>query len=192
MFNEIDENFDDVAIRTFKVNLPAEHGLRKSMTGKPVKSVRQLIDRIDKYKRVEEDQQQEKGKAKVVLQDIRDFRLDQYNNNRPWRDFVGQFAFTAAQVINTIGQGGQAGSGAQGNTSTRSHLGTISVILATPGRTDSQPSRMMSVAQPSTGDSPPNSKKARSKGQPALSFSEEHTIGTLQPHDDALVVSLRI
>ena len=33
MFNEIDGDFDDVAIRTFKVGLPAEHGLRKSLTG---------------------------------------------------------------------------------------------------------------------------------------------------------------
>ena len=56
MFNEIVGDFDDVAIRTFKVGLPAEHGLRKSLTGKPVTSVRQLMDRIDKYKRVEEDQ----------------------------------------------------------------------------------------------------------------------------------------
>ena len=50
MFNEIDGNFDDVAIRIFKVGLPAEHGLRKSLIGKLVKSVRQLMDRIDKYK----------------------------------------------------------------------------------------------------------------------------------------------
>ena len=56
MFNEIDGDFDDIAIRTFKVGLPTEHGLRKSLTRKPVTSVRQLIDWIDKYKRVEEDQ----------------------------------------------------------------------------------------------------------------------------------------
>ena len=55
MFNEIDGNFDDVAISTFKVGLPAEHGLRKSLTGKPVTSVRQLMDQIDQYKKVEED-----------------------------------------------------------------------------------------------------------------------------------------
>ena len=40
MFIEIDGNFNDVAIRTFKVGLPAEHDLRKSLTRKPVKSVR--------------------------------------------------------------------------------------------------------------------------------------------------------
>ena len=39
MFNEINDNFDDVAIKTFKVGLPTEHGLSKSLTGKPVSSV---------------------------------------------------------------------------------------------------------------------------------------------------------
>ena len=39
MFNEIDSDFDDVAIRNFKVGLPAEHGLRKSLTGRPATSV---------------------------------------------------------------------------------------------------------------------------------------------------------
>ena len=67
MFNEIDGDFDGMAIRTFKVDLPTEHGLRKYLTDKPVTNVRQLMDRIDKYKMVEEDQQQGKGKAKVTL-----------------------------------------------------------------------------------------------------------------------------
>ena len=74
MFNEIDGNFDDVAMRTFKVGLPAEHDLRKSLTRKPVRSMCQLMDRIDEYKRVEEDQQQRKGKAKVIPQERRDFK----------------------------------------------------------------------------------------------------------------------
>ena len=55
MFNEIDSDFDEVAIKTFKVSLPAEHGLRKSLTGKPVTSLRQLMDRVGKYKRIEDD-----------------------------------------------------------------------------------------------------------------------------------------
>ena len=57
MFNKINGNFDDMAISTFKVGLPVEHDLRKSLTRKPVRSVRQIIDRIDEYKRVVEDQQ---------------------------------------------------------------------------------------------------------------------------------------
>ena len=56
MYNEIDGNFDDISLNTFKSSLPTEHGLRKSLTGKPTTSVRQLMDRIDKYKRVEENQ----------------------------------------------------------------------------------------------------------------------------------------
>ena len=55
MFNEIDGNFDDMAIRTFKVSLPTEHDLRKSLTRKPVRSVRRLMDCINEYKQVEED-----------------------------------------------------------------------------------------------------------------------------------------
>ena len=55
MYNEMDGNFNDVTINTFKSSFPAEHGLRKSLTGKPATSMHQLMDRIDKYKRVEED-----------------------------------------------------------------------------------------------------------------------------------------
>ena len=90
MYNEIDGDFEDVAISTFKVGLPVEHGLRKSLTGKPVTNVRQLMDRIDKYKRVEKDQQQGKGKAKIIPQERRDFRLDRFNNNQPRRDYARQ------------------------------------------------------------------------------------------------------
>jgi len=102
MFNEIDGDFDDVTIKTFKVGLPAEHGLRKSLTEKPATSVRQLMDWIDKYKRVKEDQQQGKGKSKVIPQERRDFRSDHSNNNRPRRDFVGQSRPMAPQMINTV------------------------------------------------------------------------------------------
>ena len=55
IFNKIDGDFEDVAISTFKLGLPSEHSLRKSLTGKPITSIRQLMDRIDKYKRVEEN-----------------------------------------------------------------------------------------------------------------------------------------
>ena len=56
MYNEIDGDFNDVAISTFKVGFPAEHGLMKFLTDKPITSVIQFMDWIDKYKRVEEDQ----------------------------------------------------------------------------------------------------------------------------------------
>ena len=102
MFNEIDGDFNDVAIKTFKVNLLFEHDLRESLTGKPVTSLRQLMDGIDKYKKIEDDQQQGKRKAKVIPQERRDFRLDQYNNNRPRRDYAGQSGSTNTQMVNAV------------------------------------------------------------------------------------------
>ena len=103
MYNEIEGNYDDVAISTFKRSLSTENGLRKSLTGKPVNSVRQLMDRIDKYKRVEEDQQMGKGKAKVVPQERRDFRSDRFNNsNRPRKDYSEQFGSTGAQAVHAM------------------------------------------------------------------------------------------
>ena len=102
MFNEIDGDFNEVAIRAFKVGLSSEHGLRKSLTGKPVTSLRQLMDRVDKYKRIEDDQQQGKEKAKVILQEMRDFRSDRYSNNQPRRDYVDQSGSNNTQVVSAV------------------------------------------------------------------------------------------
>lgn len=101
MFNEIDGDFDEVAIRTFKVGLPPEHDLRKSLTSKPITSLRLLMDQVDKYKRIEEDQQQGKGKAKVIPQERRDFRSDRYNN-QPIRDYVEQPGSNSTQAVGAI------------------------------------------------------------------------------------------
>ena len=102
MFNEIEGEHDDVAISTFKAGLPTEHDLRKSLTGKLVTSVHQLMDRNDKYRRIEEDQLQGKGKAKMIPQEMRDFRSDRYNNNRPRKDFVGQSNSANVQEVHAV------------------------------------------------------------------------------------------
>ena len=102
MYNEMDGNYDDVAINTFKSGLPTEHCLRQSLSGKPVTSVRQLLDRIDLYKRVDEDQLQGKGKEKIIPHKRNDFRLEQYKNNHPRRDFAGQSGSTNMQVVNAV------------------------------------------------------------------------------------------
>ena len=102
IFNEIDGSYDDVAIRTFKAGLLAEHDLRKSLTGKPVTSVRLLMDRMDKYRRIEEDQLQGKEKAKMIPQEMRDSRSDRAQNNRPRRDFAGQSRSANTQAVNVV------------------------------------------------------------------------------------------
>ena len=68
----------------------------------------------------------------------------------------------------------------------------INVIFAAPGRTGSYPSRIMSVARPSTEDSNSKPKKAKIEAPLVLGFSANDKIGTIQPHDDTLVVTLRL
>ena len=50
----------------------------------------------------------------------------------------------------------------------------------------------MSVARHSTEDTNPEPKRVRVEVRSSLSFSDEDMIGTIQLHDDALVVILRI
>ena len=53
------------------------------------------MDRIDKYKQVEEDQ-------KVIPQERRDFRSDQCTKSRPRRDFAGQPETTSAWNVGAV------------------------------------------------------------------------------------------
>ena len=62
------------------------------------------MDRVDKYKRIEDDQQQGKGKAKVIPQERRDFRSDRYNNSQPRRDYVEQSGSNSTQVVGAVFQ----------------------------------------------------------------------------------------
>jgi len=96
-YNEIDRNFENMAVRTFKVRLPVEHELRKSLTMKSALNMCHLMDGIDKYKRVEEDQIQGKGKVKMFLEK-RDSRGGGYQSNHPRRDFSNQTSSTGGSV----------------------------------------------------------------------------------------------
>ena len=90
------------------------------------------------------------------------------------------------------GQGDQSRVGAQGNAPPRPPLCTTNVIFATPGRTGSRLSKVMSVARSPAEDSNSKPKRARLEIRPSLSFSNEDKIGTIQPHDDTLVFTFRI
>ena len=88
--------------------------------------------------------------------------------------------------------GGQANSGFEREIPSRPPLGTINVIFATPGRTGSCPSRVMSVARLSFEDTNQESKRARVERPLVMGFLDEDKIGTIQPHDDALVITFQI
>ena len=71
-------------------------------------------------------------------------------------------------------------------------LGKINVVFAALGRTGSHPSKVMSVARSLVEYSNSELKRARIEIRHLLSFLDEDKIGTIQPHDDALVVTLKI
>ena len=80
----------------------------------------------------------------------------------------------------------------QGNAAPRPPLGTINVIFAALGRTGFCPSRIMSVSCYSDEDSNSMLKRIKMNVPLVLSFSDVDKQGTIQPHNDALVVTLRI
>ena len=90
------------------------------------------------------------------------------------------------------GLGGQANSWSERKTPSRPPLGTINVIFAIPGRAGSCPSIVMSVARLSSKDTSHESKRARLDRPLFMGFSDEDKIRTIQPHNDALVITLQI
>ena len=72
-------------------------------------------------------------------------------------------------------------------------LGTINVILARPGGDVRASSNVMSMVGGSDLEARNHTlKKAKVMVPLSLSFSKEDKQGTLQPHNDALVVTVRI
>ena len=88
--------------------------------------------------------------------------------------------------------GGQTNSQSERETPSRLPLGTINVIFAAPGRTGSCPFRVMSVARLSFEGINQEPKRPRVERSLIMGFSDEDKVGTIQPYDDALVITLRI
>ena len=90
VYNEIDGDFEDIAVQTFKVGLLTHFDLWKSLTMKPPRSMHQLMDRIEKHIKVEDNQNSSKGKAKVFNPDRRDSSSGQFTSSQPRREFFSQ------------------------------------------------------------------------------------------------------
>ena len=84
------------------------------------------------------------------------------------------------------------GSAFRGDASSRPPLGMINIIFAVLGKTGSCPSRVMSVSCCLDEGSSSMSKRVKMGIPLVLGFSNEDKVGTVQPQDDALVVTLRI
>ena len=88
--------------------------------------------------------------------------------------------------------GGQTTSRPKREIPSRPLLGTINVIFAVPGRTGSTSSKVMVVARLSSEGINQEQKKAKVEWPLINGFSNEDKIGTIQPHNNALMITLRI
>ena len=66
LYNEIGGGDEKIAASTFKMGLPKDSELRESLMKRPPKDMRQLMRRIEEYKRLEDNQLQNKGKASLL------------------------------------------------------------------------------------------------------------------------------
>ena len=66
LYNEIGEGNEKIVASTFRMGLPEDSRLRESLTKRPLEDIRQLMRRIEEYKRLEDDRLQSKGKASLV------------------------------------------------------------------------------------------------------------------------------
>jgi len=118
--------------------------------------------------------------------------IEDCRNLKKHLDHLVQEGKLSHLLHHSSGRQGQASTEAWRDTSLRLPIGKINVILAAPERTGSCPSRVMSVAQLPTEHDDRESKKAKKIASLVLGFSDDDKVGTTQPYDDALVVTLRI
>ncbi|XP_050258924.1 uncharacterized protein LOC126703915 [Quercus robur] len=207
MFNEIEGENDDVAISTFKAGLPAEHDLRKSLTGsadtqvvnavfrEPVQQVLEKIKNEPLFKWPNKMAGEPKRHNPNLYYHYHQDHGHTTEDCRNLWDHLEQLIREGKlkQLLHhSSGRVSQAGLEMRGDTSLRLPLGMINVIFAAPRRTGSCPSRVLSVFRPSTEDHCQALKRARVDVPLILGFSDEDKVGIIQSHDDALVVTLRI
>ena len=82
-------------------------------------------------------------------------------------------------LYHSSGQAGQTSSDPRGDSSSRPLLEMINVIFVAPGRTDSCPSRVMSMAWLSTEDSNSKPKRAKIETPLVVGFSADDKFGTI-------------
>ncbi|XP_030924954.1 uncharacterized protein LOC115951986 [Quercus lobata] len=66
LYNKIGGGNEKIATSTFRMGLPEDSKLRESLTKRPPEDMRQLMRRIEEYKRLEDDRLQNKGKAPLL------------------------------------------------------------------------------------------------------------------------------
>ena len=68
LYNEIGEGNEKIVVSNFWLGLAKDSDLRDSLTRRPPKDMRQLIRRIEEYKKLKDDRLQNRGKALIIIQ----------------------------------------------------------------------------------------------------------------------------
>lgn len=76
LYNEIWGDNGGIVASTFKVGLPIDFDLRDSLALKPVTDMNKLMEQVEEYKRLEDDQSQDKAKAKVPIVEKKQVKAD--------------------------------------------------------------------------------------------------------------------
>ncbi|XP_030970093.1 uncharacterized protein LOC115990397 [Quercus lobata] len=66
LYNEISGGNEKIVTSTFRMGLLEDSELWESLTKRPLEDMRKLMRRIEEYKRLEDDQLQNKGKAPLL------------------------------------------------------------------------------------------------------------------------------
>ncbi|XP_075636734.1 uncharacterized protein LOC142608969 [Castanea sativa] len=191
------------------MGLPEESRLRESLTRRPPEDMRQLMRRIEEYKRLEDDRLQSKGKASVAEQDGGDpsrrnqnlyctYHKDKGHTTeqcRVLKDHLEQLVKAGYLKEFVAAPGNQEAEQADrlhGNT-LPPPLGIIEVIHV--ALRDAQASRRNGVlavvpAKNRTKEQP-SGKRLKYTRWP-IAFDDDNMKGTIQPHDNALVVTARM
>ena len=97
LYNEIGGGNEKIAASTFRMGLPEDSELRKSLIKRPPEDMRQLMRSIEEYKRLEDDRLQNKGKA-LLLERSRQGIIPA----RPKKDFRMQEPEAQIEGVNVV------------------------------------------------------------------------------------------
>ncbi|XP_075645266.1 uncharacterized protein LOC142616271 [Castanea sativa] len=188
------------------MGLPEESRLRESLMRRPLEDMRQLMTHIEGYKLLEDDWLQSKGKAPVInhprnisfqprpRKDLRiqELGLGMGEVNVAFKELLVKARhlkeFVAATRNQEVGQADRL----RGNP-LPPPLEVIEVIHAVPKGTPVSRTRGILAVVPAencAGEHSPRKKLMYTK-QP-IAFDNDDMEGTIQPHDNALVVTARI
>ncbi|XP_075636701.1 uncharacterized protein LOC142608931 [Castanea sativa] len=206
LYNEIGGGNEKIAASTFRMGLPEEFGLRESLTLKPPEDMRQLMRRIEEYKRLEDDWLQSKGKEPIISyprnngfnpRHRKDLRIQELGPavggvNVTFKELLVKAGHLKEFLVETGNQ--ETG---QADRLRRNPLppplGVIEVIHAASRAIKAPTTKgVLTVvsAKGSASEQPPGKKPRYSRQSTA--FDDDDLEGTTQPHHDALIVTARI